>query len=100
MSDKVVKVSVKLLREMLVEAYQGGWYGLLELSEESAESIIERRITEDMVVPPPLPVTNINPGSFLPFIGGIGGFTLQTSPPANDSIIISAANPEIITGGM
>jgi hypothetical protein len=102
-TDKVVKVSVQLLRDMLLEAYQGGWYGLLELGEESADGIIERRITEDMVVYPPeqlRTVNHIQSSSFLPFIGGgIGGFTLQTTQPVNDSIIITA-NDNIVSSGM
>lgn len=99
MTDKVVKVSVKLLREMLLEAYQGGWYGLLELGEDSADGIIERRITEDMVVPPPLPtINNPNMSSFVPFISGMGGFTLST--PQTDNIIISSPSiSEIVTSG-
>jgi hypothetical protein len=69
-SDRQIKLTTSVLKEMLLEAYQSGWYGVLELGEEAVEGIVERRVTEEMVVkqPPPLPPTVANP-NFVPFVG-------------------------------
>lgn len=98
-NDRQIKISEKLLHELLAEAYQSGWYGVLELDEETADNIIERRITEEMVVkplppPPSLPMPFVGVGQPL-LIHGIQNLPqninwLGGGGPSN--IVISSGN--------
>jgi hypothetical protein len=104
-NDRQIKISTALLREMLVEAYQSGWYGVKELDGDTADSIIEKRIIEDMFVkmPPPQPV--------IPFVGvaqpliasSLNGMNFNVNGWGNqpNNIIISSdpISPVQITNG-
>lgn len=58
-----VNISVDKLREMLVAAYEAGWYGSLELKEQVAEDLLKGLEAE---IPASIPMTTgyyVGPGS-------------------------------------
>lgn len=87
---------------MLVEAYQSGWYGVQELDGDTADSIIEKRITEDMVVkpaPPPATMPFVGVGQPL-IVSGLGmNLNMNGWAAQPNNIIISAdsINPVQVT---
>jgi hypothetical protein len=94
--SKEIKITTTMLREMLVEAYQSGWYGIQELDGDTADSIIDKHITEDMLVkatPPPLLNTVPFVGVHPLIVGGLG-FNYQQSSnlnwPAPNNVVITA----------
>lgn len=77
-----IQISLHELKQILMEAYDNGWHGSLDLNERNADLIVER-YSNDVLQDEPIGSSNV-------YVGGVAAYGID---PADRSTWTTLLNP-------